>query len=95
MTIGGVETAKLHIMISTDLAVQGLDVPNVSHVINFDLPIEGNGGYNAYMHRGGRAGRLDRRGKVMLLVTSNQGFVLEQLVEKLLLDLECMARQEG
>ncbi len=74
---GAVRNAKLCIMISTDLAMHSLDVPNVSHIINFNLPINGNGGYNAYVHGGGRAGRLGMRGKVMSLVTSDQEFVLE------------------
>ncbi len=91
----GVRNAMLCIMMSTDLAAHSLGVPNVTHVINFDLPINSNGGYNAYVHRGGRSGQLDRRGKVMLLVMSDQEFVLEQLVNKLLLDLKCIARQEG
>jgi hypothetical protein len=38
---GGVRNSKLHIMISTDLAARGFDVPNVSHVINFDLQSTG------------------------------------------------------
>jgi superfamily II DNA/RNA helicase len=82
-------------MISRDLLAQGHDVPNVSHVINFGLPINGNGGYNADVHRGGHAGQLGRRGNVMLLVTSDQEFVLERLANKLSLDLKCIARQEG
>jgi hypothetical protein len=92
---GGVGNAKLRIIILSDLAARSLDVPNVPHVINFHLPIKGNGGYDTYMHRGGHAGWLGRRGKVMLLVMSNQEFVLEQLANKLSLDLTCMARQEG
>jgi superfamily II DNA/RNA helicase len=92
---GGVKNAKLCIMISTDLATHSLDVPNVSHIINFDLPIDGNGGYkNAYMQRGGHACRLGRKGKVMLLVGYDQEFVLERSSNKLLLDLKCVARQE-
>jgi hypothetical protein len=90
----GVVNAKLRIMILTDLAVHGLDVPNVSHVINFDLQIDSEGRYNAYVHRGGHAGWLGRRGKAMLLVTSNQEIVLvlEQFANKLLLNLKCVAR---
>jgi superfamily II DNA/RNA helicase len=72
---GGVGIAKLHIMISTDLAMHSLDLPNVIHVINFHLPIDGDGKYDAYGHRGGCTGRLGRRGKVILLVTSDQEFV--------------------
>ncbi len=50
---GGVGNAKLSIMIYTDFAACSLDVPNVTHLINFDLPIDGDGGYNAHVHRGG------------------------------------------
>ena len=46
------------------------------------------------MHRGGRAGRLGRKGKVMSLITADQEFVLERLANKLSLDLKCVARQD-
>jgi ATP-dependent RNA helicase DeaD len=65
MTMGGGINAKLRIMILTNLATHGLDIPNISHVINFDLQINSEGGYNAFVHRGGHAGQLGRRGKVM------------------------------
>jgi superfamily II DNA/RNA helicase len=93
--VGGGGGAKLRIMISTDLAARGLDISNISHVVNFDMPADGDGGYDAYVHRGGRAGRLGRRGKVMSLITSDQEFVLERLANKLSLEMKCVARQEG
>lgn len=82
---------KLRILLSTDLAARGLDISNISHVINFDLPNDGD----TYVHRGGRAGRLGRQGKVMSLISADQEFVLERLANKLSLDLKCVARQEG
>jgi len=81
---------KLRILLSTDLAARGLDISNISHVINFDLPNDGD----TYVHRGGRAGRLGRQGKVMSLISADQEFVLERLANKLSLDLRCVARQE-
>ena len=78
------------IMFSSDLAARGLDVTGVSHVVNYDLPNEGD----TYVHRGGRAGRLGRRGSVLSLITHEQEFVLERLGNKLGLDLKCVARQE-
>lgn len=84
---------KLRILISTDLAARGLDISNISHVINFDLPNDNEG--DTYVHRGGRAGRLGRKGKVMSLITADQEFVLERLANKLSLELKCVARQEG
>jgi ERCC4-related helicase len=86
------EDTKLRIMLSTDLAARGLDISNISHVINFDLPNDNEG--DTYVHRGGRAGRLGTKGKVMSLITADQEFVLERLANKLSLDLRCVARQQ-
>ena len=80
----------IHFLISTDLAARGLDVPDISHVINFDLPNDGD----TYVHRGGRTGRLGRSGSVISLITSDQEFVLERLANKLCLDIDCIARQK-
>eukprot|EP00978_Attheya_sp_CCMP212_P027594 scaffold92866_cov49-Attheya_sp.AAC.2 len=81
----------VRIMLSTDLAARGLDVDDISHVINFDLPNDGD----TYVHRGGRAGRLGRKGMVVNLIISNQEFVLQRLANKLSLDVRCIARQEA
>lgn len=81
---------KVRILFSTDLAARGLDVRDVSHVIHFDLPHESD----TYVHRGGRAGRLGRKGMVMSLVTQDQEFVLQRLANKLSLDMKCIARQQ-
>ena len=89
----GDNDSRLRILLATDLAARGLDVPGVTHVINFDLPSDNEG--DVYVHRGGRAGRLGRRGRVMSLITADQEFVLERLANKLCLDLRCVARQGG
>ncbi|KAL7438181.1 hypothetical protein ACHAXM_006135 [Skeletonema potamos] len=83
---------KLRILLSTDLAARGIDIPNISVVINFDLPTDNES--DTYVHRGGRAGRLGNKGKVMSLITADQEFVLERLANKLSLDLRCVARQD-
>ncbi|KAL9183958.1 hypothetical protein ACHAXT_002044 [Thalassiosira profunda] len=88
---GQSDAKKLRILISTDLAARGLDVPNVSHVVNFDLPDDDEG--DTYVHRGGRAGRLGAKGKVVSLITADQEFVLERLANRLSLEVRCVARQ--
>ena len=55
---------KVTILVATDVAARGLDIPNVSHVINFDQPAT----YEDYIHRIGRTGRGGARGKAFTFV---------------------------
>ena len=55
---------NIQILIATDVAARGLDIADVSHVINFDLP----GSYDDYIHRIGRTGRADKKGKALTFV---------------------------
>ena len=54
----------VNIMVATDVAARGLDIPNVSHVINFDVPQT----YEDYIHRIGRTGRADKKGKALTFI---------------------------
>ncbi|HKB88368.1 MAG TPA: DEAD/DEAH box helicase [Patescibacteria group bacterium] len=54
----------IQILIATDVASRGLDIPNVSHVINYDLPES----YETYIHRIGRTGRGDKKGVALTFV---------------------------
>lgn len=54
----------IEILVATDVAARGLDIPNVSHVINFDLPAT----YEDYIHRIGRTGRADKKGTALTFV---------------------------
>lgn len=61
---------QVKIMVATDVAARGLDIPNVSHVINFDQPAT----YEDYVHRIGRTGRGGASGKAFTFVpTQNRG----------------------
>jgi ATP-dependent RNA helicase RhlE len=51
-------------LVATDVAARGLDIDNVSHVINFDIPAT----YEDYIHRIGRTGRGDKKGKALTFV---------------------------
>jgi len=51
-------------LIATDVAARGLDIPNVSHVINYELPAT----YEDYIHRIGRTGRGGKMGKALTFV---------------------------
>ena len=54
----------IHVLLPTDLASRGLDIPDVTHVINFDQPAS----YDDYIHRIGRTGRADKEGIALTLV---------------------------
>ncbi len=54
----------VQILVATDVAARGLDIPNVTHVINFDLPET----YEDYIHRIGRTGRGGAKGKALTFV---------------------------
>ncbi len=53
------------LLIATDIIARGLDIPNVTHVINFDIPNEPG----AYIHRIGRTGRADKAGVALSFIT--------------------------
>ncbi|WP_041657342.1 DEAD/DEAH box helicase [Azoarcus sp. KH32C] len=58
----------LDIVVATDVAARGLDVPRISHVINYDIPYD----TEAYVHRIGRTGRAGRTGSAILFVTPRE-----------------------
>lgn len=58
------KTSKARILTATDVAARGLDIPNVSHVINFDVPAT----HEDYIHRIGRTGRGDKIGKALTFI---------------------------
>jgi len=60
----GFKENKISILVATDVAARGLDIPDVSHVINFDVPAN----YDDYVHRIGRTGRADKKGKALTFV---------------------------
>ena len=63
-----------NILVATDVAARGLDVQRVTHVINYDLPIDSE----AYVHRIGRTGRAGRSGEAIVFIAPRQrGFLRE------------------
>jgi superfamily II DNA/RNA helicase len=59
---------EVDLLVATDVASRGIDVPEVSHVVNFDLPDEPE----AYVHRIGRTGRMGRTGRAFTFVQSDE-----------------------
>ncbi|GGL87709.1 DEAD/DEAH box helicase [Pseudooceanicola nanhaiensis] len=80
-TLDGFREGSLKLLVASDVAARGLDVPSVSHVFNFDVPSHAED----YVHRIGRTGRAGRDGKaVMICVPRDEKNLadIERLVEK-------------
>ena len=54
---------KFRYLVATDVAARGIDIDNITHVINYDLPLE----KESYVHRTGRTGRAGKTGKAITL----------------------------
>jgi superfamily II DNA/RNA helicase len=63
--MNGFKSGKYKVLVATDIAARGIDVSNVSHVINYDMPSTPE----TYIHRIGRTGRAERSGKAYTLIT--------------------------
>jgi superfamily II DNA/RNA helicase len=70
---------KLQLLVASDVAARGLDIPDVSHVFNFDVPIHSED----YVHRIGRTGRAGRSGKAFTMVDKSDAKYLSA-IEKLI-----------
>ena len=57
--------SEISVLLATDVAARGLDISDVSHVINYELPMS----YNDYVHRIGRTGRADKNGIALTFVS--------------------------
>ncbi|WP_460001703.1 DEAD/DEAH box helicase [Paradesulfitobacterium aromaticivorans] len=71
---------KTELLVATDVAARGLDIDNVTHVINFDIPQDPE----SYVHRIGRTGRAGRKGIAITLITPReyrQLRLIEQLIK--------------
>jgi ATP-dependent RNA helicase RhlE len=73
--LNGFKNGHYQIMVATDIAARGLDVDNISHVINFDMPDT----TDAYIHRIGRTGRAKRTGDAFTLVTPDDDLLIRKL----------------
>ena len=62
-------------LIATDVAARGIDISNITHVINYDIPLE----KESYVHRTGRTGRAGKNGTAITLVTSKDSRRLAEI----------------
>jgi superfamily II DNA/RNA helicase len=74
-TLEKFRSGELKILVASDVAARGLDVPSVSHVFNFDVPIHADD----YVHRIGRTGRAGRSGNAYMLASHRDGKYIEAI----------------
>lgn len=79
MALDNFRKNKITLLVASDVAARGLDIPDVSHVFNFDIPIHAED----YVHRIGRTGRAGREGTAYTIVDKSDAKYLEA-VEKLI-----------
>jgi len=87
--LNGFRDGSIQILVATDIAARGIDVSQISHVINYDIPNT----TDAYIHRIGRTGRATRSGDAFTLVTGEDSIMVRDIervlgkpIERRLLD---------
>ncbi|MBW7835709.1 MAG: DEAD/DEAH box helicase [Sphingomonadales bacterium] len=78
-TLAKFRQGDIKFLVASDVAARGLDIPDVSHVFNFDVPIHADD----YVHRIGRTGRAGREGTSITLATASDGKFISA-IEKLI-----------
>jgi ATP-dependent RNA helicase DeaD len=73
-----VKRGEVRFMVATDIAARGIDISDLSHVVNYSLPEDPA----VYLHRAGRTGRIGKKGTALSLVTGAEGITLGVLQKK-------------
>ena len=76
-TLESFREGRLKLLVASDVAARGLDIPDVSHVFNYDVPIHAED----YVHRIGRTGRAGREGAAFTLVTPDDKKYLDAILD--------------
>lgn len=74
-TVARLKNERIDLLVATDVVARGLDVPRVSHVFNYDMPMD----TEAYVHRIGRTGRAGRAGEAILFVSRREQGMLRAI----------------
>ena len=84
---------KVRVLVATDIAARGIDVPGVTHVINFEMPVDAE----SYVHRIGRTARAGADGAALSLCATEEAGLLKD-IERLIgnkIPVESGERPEG
>ena len=87
----GIRSGAINIMIASDLAARGLNIPAVTHVFNLDVPTMSK----AYLHRVGRTGRAGARGTAISLLTEVEARLVRRYENELGIVMQCVEVRGG
>ena len=82
-TLDSFRNGELQLLIASDVAARGLDIPAVSHIFNFDVPHHPDD----YVHRIGRTGRAGREGRAFMLAAPEDGRFVQAIVKLISKDI--------
>lgn len=69
------KTGNCNVLIASDLVARGLDLQNITHVFNLDIPVD----LNEYIHRVGRTGRAGKKGIAISIITENENQFMKNI----------------
>lgn len=83
-TMQAFRDGESNVLITTNVLARGVDVDNVCLVINYDVPVDGNGepDFETYLHRIGRTGRFGRKGTAINLIDDERSIAVLAAIEK-------------
>jgi len=73
--LGDFKAGRVTVLVATDIAARGIDIDDVSHVFNFDMPVTAD----TYLHRIGRTGRAGKKGIAISLVEAHDNMLLGRI----------------
>ncbi len=83
--------SKLRVLVATDIIARGLDIAEVSHVVNFEMPQEPAD----YMHRIGRTGRADKEGIAISFISEKEDEIFEAIQQLMGIEVAVLPTPEG
>ena len=87
----GIRSDTVRIVIASDLAARGLNIPGVTHIFNLDAPTMSN----AYLHRVGRTGRAGAQGMAISLLTEIEARLIRRYEQELGIVMQCVRVRDG
>jgi superfamily II DNA/RNA helicase len=83
-TLASFRSGELKLLVASDVAARGLDIPDVSHVFNYDVSHHADD----YVHRIGRTGRAGKKGQTFMIVTPSDDKALDKVLKLIKMDPE-------